>query len=111
MNPNLHPWPDGVKRCLISEGMEAGVAEAFATILKRAVTDISTFGSNIYEEHTPKRVALSSKLRSEGFIKSAALIWHDQEDREKVDWRVGIERLHHMYADVIPNDSAGARHG
>lgn len=98
-----HPWPNGVRRCLIQEGMDSGMAEAFATILKRAVTDITTFGDNIYDEHTPKRVALASKLQREGYSKSAALIWHEHEDRETVEGRVSGERLHFHYGDLIEN--------
>lgn len=99
----LHPWPNGVKRCLIREGLDPDLAEAFATLLLRAVTDITTFGSDIYEEHTPKRIALASRLQRDGFPKSAALVWHDREDRKKVERRVIEERLHHLYGEVIAN--------
>lgn len=108
MQKQLHPWPNGVRKCLIAEGMDDDKAEAFATILRRAVTDITASGHEVYNEHTPKRVALAGKLRRDGFAKAAALVWHDHEDREQLELRVGIERLHHMYADVILNESGGA---
>lgn len=108
LDPQSHPWANGVKACLIHEGMPQKKADGYARILKRAVTNISTFGDDIYDEHTPKRMALARRLENTGYPKGAALVWHDREDRNKVDDRVSGERLYHMYAELLIND--GRKH-